>query len=240
MTLLAALSGVVKAAASWKEAAFRCVASWIPFHVVSVDHFEADDGSLTSPLFRLFSKGAWRWASSHHLTMFAPDAGFYKIRTWNPHLGIHEHFFLSAQHLSEALQLRGLKSWWAMTDFGICVLLSSYMLNMSKMYRKDSHAIFAITIDGKDATPLLKPYLSSLMCRNNATAESVCALYYHLIGQDHHGDAEDAEHDADVAAAEGEARDARDAKKHDRANSVTITDFNLEETTFKGEQMLFA
>lgn len=118
------------------------------------------------------------WASAFCSNMYLPSEGFYKIRVWNANICAKQSYFLSAHHLEKALSSRNLFSWWAMTDFGIVTLISSYM---SMMQTSRNHVI-GILVNGEDATHVLKPYMSSICLSRNCTAYAVCSLYYHLTG----------------------------------------------------------
>ena len=118
------------------------------------------------------------WANSFCSNMYLPyvKEGYYRIDVWNSNVSSNQHYYLSVKQLEKALGLRYLSSWWAMTDFGIITMLSSYV----SMMQMNKNCILGITIDGKDVTHILKPYLISLSLKGNCTARSVCSLYCEL------------------------------------------------------------
>lgn len=152
----------------------RFVNSFFPSQVVDVAHHL---NGVVETVYR--AKSAFStWSQAFCSNMYLPHEGFYQIRVWNSNTSSFQSYFLSSMHLEKALSSRNLFSWWAMTDFGIVTLLSSYisMLQVDKTY------ILGILIDGEDVTHILKPYLSSLCLRKNCTARSLCSLYYELVG----------------------------------------------------------
>ena len=118
------------------------------------------------------------WSSAFCTNMYLSYEGFYRIIVWNSSISSYQLYFLSASHLEKAINSRHLFSWWAMTDFGIVTMLSSYMA----MMQVDKSYIVGMMIHGEDVTQVLKPYFPSLCLRHNCTARAVVSLYHELVG----------------------------------------------------------
>lgn len=189
------------------RATYEWLKGWIPTHVMSVWHLDDKDHTFTN-IYSATMNGL-SWTRGHADTIFVPPSGFYLIDVWNVVERRRNRYFLSAAQLSNALQLKGLQSWWAMSDFGICTLLNSHMILASA----DKMRVFSVHIDGKDVTDVLNPFRTSLVLDDNLTATAVCDLYHHLSRQSF--------------------------EKEDGEHSVVITDYDFRETSFNGNDLLF-
>lgn len=152
----------------------RCVKSVFPCQVLEVSHHLQ---GMSEPVYNAkttFSK----WSSAFCTNMYLSCEGFYRIVVWNSYTSSYQSYFLSSAHLEKAINSRHLCSWWAMTDFGIVTMLSSYMA----MMQVDKSYIVGIVIHGQDVTHILKPYFPSLCLRHNCTARAVCSLYHDVVG----------------------------------------------------------
>jgi hypothetical protein len=197
----------VRALQDTRERVTEYVQSWIPPRVLRVSYLP-EGGDAFVPLYDGRAVG-WRWHAAFMQTMFAPQGAHYLLETWHTERKGRNYHLLSAETLSEALQLRGLTSWWAMTDFGICTLLSAFFAAR----RPNTRDLFAIMVNGEDATTVLKPFLSSIALPQNVTAAALTHLYHHITG-----------------------RGAN--KKHDGDTRVTLVDRELEERVIEGDECI--
>ncbi len=151
----------------------------IPSQVYYVAHINPDTEVVT-----VIHEPSTYWCRDltavSHLTQKDRDSGFYYIRTWDGLLRAPREYFLSASRLRSALGLTNLANWWAMHDYGIQVLLSSYMA-----YHKndiDSGSLFAVyNNQGDDLSPHVHGKLiHSLEMKSNITANALTLLLRHL------------------------------------------------------------
>ena len=152
----------------------RYVKSIFPPQVLEVSH-HMHGISETVYMAKTFLS---QWSNAFCTNMYLSYEGFYRIVVWNSHTLSYQSYFLSAAHMEKAINSRHLFSWWAMTDFGIVTMLTSYM----SMMQVDKHYIVGILVHGEDVTHILKPYFSSLCLRHNCTARAVCSLYHEITG----------------------------------------------------------
>lgn len=210
MTWANTFGGVLRGMSNVANGVAECIKSWVPMRVLDVWHW--NNAGIHEHEFMQLYQGAehwWHWPNGHHRNMFAPSDGYYLIHTWGSEKKHKNYHFLSAKMLSTALQVRSLSTWWAMSDFGICALLSSFFLSK----HPDTKRVFAIIIDGKDVTNELKPYMSSIVLDNNLTAAALCDLYFKVIKK-------------------------VPAKKNEE-NTVNLVDFELNERDIVGDELLF-
>lgn len=154
----------------------RFAKSLFPSQVVEVHHYAT---STSEPDVVYCAKSSFSsWSSAFCSNMYLSNEGFYRIRVWNANTCAHQLYYLSSKHLEKALNSQNLFSWWAMTDFGIVTMISSYI---TMMQATNTHVV-GILINGEDVTHILKPYFSSICLARNCTAYSVCALYYDIAG----------------------------------------------------------
>jgi hypothetical protein len=154
----------------------RFVKSFFPSQVIDVSHHINGISETVYQSKMPFSN----WTNSFCSNMYLSCEGYYRIHVWNANVVSYQSYYLSASHLDKALGSRHLFSWWAMTDFGIITMLSSYI----SMMQLDKNFILGILIDGEDVTHILKPYISCMSLMKNCTARSVCSLYHELTGTD--------------------------------------------------------
>lgn len=187
------------------------VTAMLPAKIGNVWHLShCSEGKHEHEFVHLYNGRAnwWKWSRGMHRTMFAPSSGYYLIQTLNTNMGKTAYHFLSASKLSTAIQSRNLSNWWAFSDFGICTLLSSFFIACNP----DTKRIFAIMINGKDATNDLKPYMSSIVIDNNITAAALCDLWAFI---------------------------KKIPRKKHETNSVTLVNYDFEEHIYKGNEFLF-
>lgn len=153
------------------------VKSFVPATVVTVRHIDSGNRQLADIYSCTYS--LFNWARGGLSTVRVPYSGFYLVTACNAEKNrFLSTYVLSAQQLNNAMQLRGLSSLWALSDFGFCKLLSSFYSKQNI----DKHRIFAILIDGEDVTKDLLPYLDSIVMDDNLTARSLCLLYESICG----------------------------------------------------------
>lgn len=152
----------------------KFVKSFFPSQILEVSHYIHGSSELVYCAKSFLS----RWTTAFCTNMYLPHEGYYRLRVWNANTCTYQSFFLSSQHLDKALSSRNLFSWWAMTDFGIITMVSSYV----SMMQATNTYVIGILINGEDATHILKPYFSSICLARNCTAQSLCSLYHDITG----------------------------------------------------------
>lgn len=214
---------LVRYATTIRENVLDFVKSWIPPRVINAWHLDVQEDASSEDEITTTSNNQyhfhpiytgwrtlWQWSQAFPDLMYCPARGYYLFETvhTSPGTKFRSMYLLSAKHLSAALQMRGLFSMWALSDFGLCTLLSSHFLSKCP----DTKRVFAILIDGKDVTNELKPYMSSIVLDDNLTADALCKLHAFVHNTPY---------------------------KKDDTNSVVLVDYNLDEVTYTGDEILF-
>lgn len=104
--------------------------------------------------------------------------GYYMFVIWNKLESRYEHIFLRGELLEKALEIKNIYNLWALHEDAIVLLLANYVHYAS--YNKDN--ILGITLNRKDVTKRLKPFISCLNIEDNVCPS---ALYMLLTYLDH-------------------------------------------------------
>lgn len=188
-----------------REHVLNYMRTYCPPYVSEVVHIDPETRTI-QPIYR--AREYWySWSLAHTGNMFAfSDEGYYAITVWNPWHGKYRWYFFHATTLQKIFGIMSLRFWWALSDMGIVMSLATYDLLMGH-----TKTIFSITMEQKDITKRIQPYLWCLEHDPMITAEALCLLVFYLQG---------------------------DCPKKNDCNRVVITDFDLEEYEVTGDQKL--
>jgi hypothetical protein len=108
--------------------------------------------------------------------MDLPKDGYYMFVMWNNLKQSYEHFILQANLVKSALEIRNVYNLWTLHDFAISIMLSNFITYSTLGVPK----IIGITINGKDVTKQLKPYIKCLSIPNNVRPNVLYMLSHYL------------------------------------------------------------
>jgi hypothetical protein len=142
-----------------------------PSHVISLVHIDPYGKTIT-PIFKKgFSND---WSKSFTKLMFISNDGYYVFKLWNACTLSHEHIILNKHHICEALGIKYPSIIWVFSEFGLVSMLSSYVQMMSR--RSSDFNLFAVMINGSDASFSIHPYIRSITIPQNITPSSLILL----------------------------------------------------------------
>lgn len=184
-----------------KSTVTRLVQQMIPTHIQEIVHI--DDRNWQVEALR---KSVMRLDNKY-------ESGYYYIKLWDGLDGTTKQYFMHAKHMATALTLRRMNSLWAFQDYGIALLLRSFMTFTKGV----SQGIFTI-IDpfGNDITNAIHGIINSLEMEQNITSQ---ALFHFL------------RHKNIIPVADNiEAQDIK----------FTVVDYDLKETVIESDQYIIS
>lgn len=165
-----------------KEQLQLCANSFIPSYIARIVHFDTKYARMEVKY--IGNKNRFSIKNAHSDLMDLPDTGYYMIHVWNRYSMKYEYYLLRADLLVKALGLRNMNCIWAFHDYGIIQLLSNFV-EYTLMDVKNSR-ILAITVNGKDESKPLKPFMNSIHIPNNITPFVLYMLSQYMKGERMH------------------------------------------------------
>ena len=157
-----------------KEQFVSYINSFIPSYVERIVHFDTEDGNVTERYIAYKKKYSMK--NALYEMMDLPKDGYYMFVVWNNLKQSYEHFIFQANLVKSALEIRNVYNLWTLHDFAISIMLSNFVsystLGVSK--------IIGITMNGKDITNQLKPYIKCLSVPNNVRPNVLYMLSQYL------------------------------------------------------------
>lgn len=157
-----------------KEQFVSYINSFIPSYVERIVHFDTEDGNVTER-YIAYKKG-YSMKNALYEMMDLPRDGYYMFVVWNNLKQTYEHYIFQANLVKSALEIRNVYNLWTLHDFAISIMLSNFIsystLGVSK--------IIGITMNGKDITNQIKPYIKCLSVPNNVRPNVLYMLSQYL------------------------------------------------------------
>lgn len=147
-----------------KEHVQLCINSFIPSYIVKIVHFDTKYAKINVKY--VGSSNYYSIKNAHADMMDLSDNGYYLFHVWNKHKMKYEYYLLKASLLTLALGIRNMNYIWALHDYGIIQLLSSYY---DYTLADTDNKIIGITINHNDETKVFKPFMNSIHIPNNIT-----------------------------------------------------------------------
>ena len=226
--------------------ASNLVCSCVPSTVLEVTCINCDTDEITEIYNAHRQFYTWSRAESEIIRDLSID-NFYVFRVWNADTKSSESYFVSGEHLANSFHMKSLYALYGLTDYGIIDMLSNYVeLNGMSL---SILGILVPDLDGgadKEVSShhMIQPLLRSLAIPNNITALAFTMLceYYNLIKvQPVKPKAETNATDtveADQVEEADQADETEETEETDKTDKVTIVNFDMDETSYFGEEYL--
>lgn len=148
-----------------KEHFQMCTNSFIPSYIERIVHFDTHYAKIH--IKYIGRKNMYSIKNAHSDLMDLSETGYYLFHVWNKYNRKYEYYLLRTDLLTKALSIRNMNSIWAFHDYGIIQLLSNYI--EYTLMNNSNNKILGITVNRKDETKVLKPFMSSIYIPNNIT-----------------------------------------------------------------------
>ena len=220
--------------------ASNLVCSCVPSTVLEVTCINCDTDEITEIYNAHRQFYTWSRAQSEIIRDLSID-NFYVFRVWNADTKSSESYFVSGEHLANSFHMKSLYALYGLTDYGIIDMLSNYVeLNGMSL---SILGILVPDLDGgadKEVSShhMIQPLLRSLAIPNNITALAFTMLceYYNLIKVQPVKPKPKVETEETNAAEE--TYEAEETEEAEPADKVTIVNFDMDETSYFGEEYL--
>ena len=102
--------------------------------------------------------------------------GYYMFVVWNSFRSKYEHILLRGELVEKALEIKHIYNLWALHEHAIVLLLSNYVQYASVVNEK----ILGLTVNRKDVSKKLKPFMPSINIEDNVCPGALYMLLTYL------------------------------------------------------------
>lgn len=148
--------------------------SLLPSYIERIVHFDTQKGTTNEVYVGWRNMYSMKRATYELLGL--TREGYYMFVIWNKMQGIYEHILLRGELVEKALEIKNIYNMWALHEQAIVLLLSNYVRYAS--INKDN--ILGLTLNRKDVTKRLKPFMLSLNIEDNVCPSALYMLLAYL------------------------------------------------------------
>jgi hypothetical protein len=150
--------------------------SFMPSYVERIVHFDTKLGH-THVVYVAWKK-LYSLKRATYEILGMPKDGYYMFVLWNSSKQKYDHIVLEVKLVEAALGIKNVYNMWAMNEFAIVLMLSNFV----DYDRRRKNDILGISINHKDVTRRLRPFMPSITMENNVRPNVLRMLVGYLEG----------------------------------------------------------
>lgn len=148
--------------------------SLVPSYIERIVHFDTETGKTREVYVGW--KNMYSMKRSIYELLGLTKNGYYMIVFWNNIHHKFERIILRGELVERALEIRNISNIWMMRDFAAVLMLSNYVQYASIK----SNSLLGITLNRRDVTKKLKPFMNSIHIENNVCPSALYMLLMYL------------------------------------------------------------
>lgn len=148
--------------------------SLVPSYIERIVHFDTETGK-TRAVYVAW-KNMYSLKRSTYELLGLTKNGYYMIVLWNNIRQKYERIILRGELVERALEIRNISNIWMLRDFAAVLMLSNYVQYASIK----SNSLLGITLNRRDVTKKLKPFMNSIHIENNVCPSALYMLLMYL------------------------------------------------------------